>query len=414
LKKSDSKKEEEENVKKIYELKNQRSKILAVAEDALGAKNMETYNEKMEEIKVLNAQIEALQALETENNRFEQEGIQNIAGVTAGLTTRNDQEYLDAFFYALTNGVTPKNGINDDKVKVLYNALTETGGTPVGKDGGFLVPISFNNMIIEQRRQLVQLADLFSVEEVTTPTGWRAIDTAPASGLTAVDEMGTIPTDDQPAFTKVNYSLSKYGLRVPVSSELMNDNTAGLMAYLSRWFAKKGVITENKKLIALLDTLTAKNLKAGKEVDDLKQVITKELDPDVSVNAVIITNQSGYAHLDGLTGTDGRGLIQPDPTTGAPMMFKSKRVVMLSDAQLPNRVVTAEGATKGAYYPVYVGDYKVFGTLFKGKAFEVASTNVGGNAWVSDSTEVRGITRLDAQKMDGAAAVKKEIFVANA
>lgn len=399
-------------MKKIYELKNQRATLLTDAENALNDKNMELYNSKMEEIKNLNTQITALEELENENSKFTNTGITNIAGVTGLTINRDDDEYLNAFFYAITNGITPKNGVGNERVAPLYNALTEGGGTPTGSDGGFLVPISFNNMIIEQRRQLVKLADYFNVETVTTPTGWRAVDTTPTTGFAAVDEMGTIGTGDQPAFTKVTYSLAKYGLRVPVSNELLNDNTAGLQAYLAAWFAKKGVITENTKLLALLNTLTASNLTVGKEVDSLKKAITKDLDPSIAANSVIITNQSGFAHLDELVGTDGRGLLQPDPTTGTPMIFKSHQVVMLSDVQLPNRVVTTTGATKGTYYPVYIGDYKTFGTLFVGKTLEVASTNIGGNAWVSDSTEVRGIMRLDAQKLDGAAAIKREIFVA--
>lgn len=399
-------------MKKIYELKNQRATLLTDAENALNDTNMELYNSKMEEVKNLNTQITALEELENENSKFTNTGITNIAGVTGLTTNRDDDEYLNAFFYAITNGITPKNGVGNERVAPLYNALTEGGGTPTGADGGFLVPVSFNNMIIEQRRQLVKLADYFNVEKVTTPTGWRAVDTTPTTGFAAVDEMGTIGTGDQPVFTKVTYSLAKFGLRVPVSNELLNDNTAGLQAYLASWFAKKGVITENVKLLALLNTLTASNLTVGKEVDSLKKAITKDLDPSIAANAVIITNQSGFAHLDELVGTDGRGLLQPDPTTGTPMMFKSHQVAMLSDVQLPNRVVTTTGATKGTYYPVYIGDYKTFGTLFVGKTLEVASTNIGGNAWVSDSTEVRGIMRLDAQKLDGAAAIKREIFVA--
>lgn len=399
-------------MKKIYELKNQRATLLTDAENALNDTNIELYNSKMEEVKNLNTQITALEELENENSKFTNTGITNIAGVTGLTTNRDDDEYLNAFFYAITNGITPKNGVGNERVAPLYNALTEGGGTPTGADGGFLVPVSFNNMIIEQRRQLVKLADYFNVETVTTPTGWRAVDTTPTTGFAAVDEMGTIGTGDQPVFTKVTYSLAKYGLRVPVSNELLNDNTAGLQAYLASWFAKKGVITENTKLLALLNTLTASNLTVGKEVDSLKKAITKDLDPSIAANSVIITNQSGFAHLDELVGSDGRGLLQPDPTTGTPMIFKSHQVVMLSDVQLPNRVVTTTGATKGTYYPVYIGDYKTFGTLFVGKTLEVASTNIGGNAWVSDSTEVRGIMRLDAQKLDGAAAIKREIFVA--
>ena len=310
--------------------------------------------------------------------------------------------------------MTPKNGKDNEKVAILYNALTESGGTPTGADGGFLVPTSFNNMIIECRRQLVALADLVTVETVTTPTGWRAIDTKATTGFSKVDEMGNIPKDDQPKFTKVTYSLEKYGLIVPVSSELLNDNTAGLEAYLARWFAKKGVITENKLVLEALDTLTAKNLTVGKEAKALTTVLNKELDPAIGAAAVILTNQSGYDYLCGLEDTTGRTLIQPDPTTGQPKIFRSHEVKVLSDAELPNRTVSTSGATKGDYYPVYVGDFKAFMTLFRGKNLEVASTNIGGNAWATDSTEVRGLMRMDCVKMDGEAAVKREIFVAAA
>lgn len=397
-------------MKKLYELKNQRSILLDAASKAVESKDMDTYNAKMAEVNALNAQIDALMEIENQTGKFPAaSGAPTLA--EQGLTDRNDKEYTDAFLYALVNGFNPKNGVNNERLAPLYNALTEGGGTPAGSDGGFLVPVEFNNMINEQRRQLIALADLFNVENVTAPTGWRAVDTAPTAGFTAVDEMETIGTGDQPKFTKVPYSLSKYGLRVPVSNELLSDNTAGLMQYLARWFARKGVITENAKLKALLNTLTAKNLKVGEEVDDLKATITKDLDPAIAMNAVIITNQSGYAYLDSLKGADGRGLIQPDPTTGNPMIFKNKRIVMLSDAELPNRTVTAEGDTKGDYYPVFIGDYKTFGTLFRKNALEVASTNIGGNAWASASTEVRGLIRLDAQKLDDKAAIKREIFV---
>jgi len=399
-------------MKTIYELKNQRATLLNDAEKAVEVKDMTTYDAKMAEVTALNAQIQALETLENENGKFTGENKPPVSLAEQGLTDRNDKEYMNAFFYALSNGLTPKNGVGNEKLSPLYNALTEGGGTPAGADGGFLVPTEFNNMINEQRRQLVQLATLFNVENVTTPTGWRAVDTAPTTGFAAVDEAGTIGTGDQPAFKKVTYSLSKYGLRVPVSNELISDNTAGLMAYLARWFAKKGVITENVKLKALLDTLTATNLTVGSEVDSLKATITKDLDPSVGANAAIITNQSGFAYLDSLKGTDGRGLLQPDPTTGTPMAFKNKPVIMLSDAELPNRVVTTTGATKGTYYPVFIGDFKSFGTLFRKNVLEVASTNIGGNAWASDSTEVRGLIRLDAQKLDTEAAIKREIFIA--
>lgn len=391
---------------KQYELKNKRQVILDDARAAANAGDMETFEAKMKEVADLNVQLAALDTLEAEDTRF--------SGDVAALNLEDDMahSYDNAFWAAIRNRVSPAMARTDPRTAPLFNALTEGGGTPTGADGGYLVPTDFDNQIHELMRQLVSLESVFNSEDVTAPTGWRAVDTAPTAGFSEVDEMGTIGKDDQPKFARVDYALKKYALRVPVSNELLSDNTANLRAYLARWYAKKGVITINKKLLALLDALSSANLTVGKEVQALKSVLNKDLDPSIAANAVIITNQSGFDYLDSLNDTNGRGLLQPDPTSGTPMIFKAHRVICLSDAMLPNRVVSTTGSTKGTYYPVYVGDMKSFGTLFRKQGLEVAATNIGGDAWATDSTELRGIMRLDAKTMDSAAAVKREIFVA--
>jgi HK97 family phage major capsid protein len=394
-------------MKKIYELKNQRAALLAEAETALAGENLELYNTKLAEIKNLNGQISAIQNLEAEKAMFDE--IKNLTLTATVMTTdRNDEEYVNAFFHAITNGYTFKTGKNVAELKPLYNALTEIGVPPGGQDGGFLVPTEFNNKINEQRRSLVSLASYFNVEVVSTATGWRAVDTAPTLGFGVVGENTAInAAGDQPLFTQVTYSLVKYGLIVPVSRELMEDNTAGLMNYLAGWFAKKGVITENNLLIALLVANTVPTtLTAGTEFEDLKTAFTTALDPSIALNSVVITNQSGYAMLDELVDVNGRGLMQPDPTTATPMMFKNKPVVMLSNAQLANRVVGADTLA-----PIYIGDFKQFATLFRRDPLEVASTDIGGNAWRNDAPEIRGLIRLDAQVMDAAAVIRREIIV---
>jgi HK97 family phage major capsid protein len=145
---------------------------------------------------------------------------------------RASNEYARAFCYAVKHGLNPRNGRGNEKISILFDAMTEGGGDPAGEDGGFLVPIDIDNSIRELRRDLNPLARLFSTETVTAPTGWRVIDTAPSSPMPAIDEMGTVPNNsDQPLFQKVNYTLAKRGLRIPISNELMSDEAAGLMAY---------------------------------------------------------------------------------------------------------------------------------------------------------------------------------------
>ena len=409
----------------IYELKNQRAEKIAQARDALDNKNVDLYAGLMRDIESLNAEIDNYERLDAEAGRFDKDDARMVRMSDALDERRRDEiardavdairstnEYHRAFFDALANGVSVKAARGNAQYRPLFDALGSTGGDPEGSNGGFLIPKDFDNMIHEEQRQFVQLSDLFSVENVTLPTGWRAIDVKPNKGFTEVAEMGTIPKDDSPSFRKVEYAIKTYSGILPCPHQLLADNTANLAAYLTRWIARKGVITENTQLMALLNGMTAKNLTVGDEVASMKSVLNKALDPMISAGATIITNQSGFDHLDQLKAGDGRPLLQPDPTTGTPMLFKSHRIIMLSDAQLPNRTVTSSGSTKGDYYPVYIGNFGIFGTMFRRMAMEIAATDIGGNAWETYSTEIRAVKRMDAKVMDAAAAVKREIFVA--
>jgi len=313
-------------------------------------------------------------------------------------------EYVRAFCYAIRNGVTRKNGRGNENVKILFDALSEGGGDPVGTDGGFLVPVDIDNTIHEIKRELLPLSDLFNVESVSAPTGWRPIDTAPSTPMPEIDEMGTVPNNsDQPAFGKVNYALAKRGLRIPISNELMADEDANLMAYLGRWFAKKLVITENYLLLAALGTpstaLTSGSITAEGAI---KTILNKSLDPAISAAAVVITNQTGFDCLDQLVDDTGRGLLQPDPTNATQKKIFGRNIRVMSDAQLPN-------LSTNTYAPFYIGDMKEFATLFHKGTFEVASTDIGGDAWVKDLTEVRGIARLGVSKFDTAAVVARKL-----
>ena len=50
--------------------------------------------------------------------------------------------------------------------------------------------------------------------------------------------------------------------------------------------------------------------------------------------------------------------------------------------------------------------------VFRRQPLEIASTDIGGNAWKTNSTEVRAITRLDAQVFDSEAATAVSLTIA--
>lgn len=411
---------------RIYELKNARMGLVNEAQKALDGKNMETYKAKMGEVEAMNQEIYALESLEAEKGRFDEhdkamlnlhDTIQQKKEETVTENkmnkARQGNEYVNAFVKAISNGIQPKNVYLHEDLKPLQNAMSIGGGTPAGSDGGFLVPVEFDNMIHRKMKEYVRLADYFNVETVNSYTGWRAVETsATRKALPEIEEAATITPDEQPKFAKVTYTLRKFGDRIAISNELLADNTAGLMQYLADWFGPKVVMTENTLLLGLLSALTAKQLTAGKEIAELKTALNKELNTAISRNAVLLCNQSSYDYLDQAVDSNGRPMLVPNPADPDVYRFKGRPVISGDEDIIPTRVVTTSGATKGDYYPIYIGHFRAFGTLFRRGALEFASTNIGGTAWTNDTTEVRGIVRMDAKTVDAAAAIMKEIFVA--
>lgn len=394
----------------VYELKNARNARLEAARVAMTAHDQEAWDQAMAEVDRLNGEIDQHERLQAEAGRFDS-GDTRMAALAENLERRKEEElvvsradkarsgneYMRAFLGMVRDGVSVRGGRKQEEYAPLYAALTETGGTPEGADGGFLVPIDFDNRIHEVRRALRPLAEVFTLELVNTLTGWRVMDNAPNTGFELVAEMGQVPIRDQPSFRKIDYHVQKYGQIVPLSRELADDNAAELIGYLARWFGKKSVITENKKLLELLAQLTPTAVVAGAEVQMIKNAINVTLDPAISASAVLLTNQNGFSALDELEDTTGRPLLQPDVTNPTTHRLFGRRVVVMPRSVLPNA-----GANEA---PLYIGDFTQYGTLFRRKAFELAATDIGGEAWRTDSIETRGLMRLDARVFDTEAAV---------
>lgn len=367
----------------------------------------------------LDAKVARLNALQAAYNAQLGESAGNLqpTGDPAQERTRSEllksREYARAFAHAIRTGARPGHDMSAAQHKILYDALTIGGGSTPGEDGGFLVPEEIDHAIHEYSRAVMPLADLFGQMTVNSNSGWFPVATNPSKGMTKMgSEVTQITTSEQPEFKRVSYALSTYADWLPISNELASDEVSNLFGYISNFYARKYVLTRNELALAALDKLTAG---AIKKTDDalalLKTALNVELDPEISVLSTILTNQSGFNYLDSLKDDNGRPLLMPDPTQSTGYLFKGRPVKVASNAVLPNRTVTDTGATKGDYYPIYVGNFEQYATLFTRQALELASTDVGGSAFRTNSIEVRGIARLDCQIFDAAAAVKKEIFI---
>ena len=286
------------------------------------------------------------------------------------------------------------------RAMLAENAGAMTEGVP--EDGGLTVPSDVQTRINELRRSLVPLADLFSVENVSYITGSRVVDTQPTRGFTKIAEMDEIPQDDKPAFRKLSYKVEDYALILPVSNDLLRDSDEALLAYISRWLAKKQIITENgllvTKLAALDDSATAAT--TADVVGTLKKLLNTGLDPAISATAHFVTNQDGFNALDQLLDGNKRPLLQPDPTGSTGKTIFGRGITVVSNGILK---------TSAGKAPVYFGDFTQYATLFRRQPLEIRSTDIGGKAWVTNSTEVRAITRLDAQIFDSEAAAAVQL-----
>ncbi len=313
---------------------------------------------------------------------------------------RKSNEYARSFAYSLRNGLTPKTGWGVEQLHPLYDALTIGGGDPVGTDGGFLVPEDIDHTIHEQMRALNPLRDFFATEPVSANSGWRVKDNAPTTGFTAVNETATISRNDQPPFATVSYTLTKYGLILPVSNELVADEVANLFAYLARWGAKKQIITENTLLLAALSDLASSAVEIAPvaEYKGIVKLLNVSLDPAIAARAVFITNQDGYNVMDTMEDMNGRPMMQPDPTQPTRNLFKGHRVCVVSNAVMPSTTVGDKTTA-----PLFVGDGEEFATLFERAPMEMLSTSIGGDAFDKDCTNVRYIKRMGVNKFDTAA-----------
>ena len=320
---------------------------------------------------------------------------------------RSSDEYSKQFWDAFRNGITPK-GISKGyqsgaTVPLLMDALTETGGAPAGSEGGFLLPVDFDNMINEQKRQAVDLAPYTNLEPVTAYSGWRAVEVAaaalPFAEITESDfPLGErIKEMESPTFTKVEYALKKYGGYLPVANDLFKDTPASIMRYLSRWCGRKASLTNTSLVLAIVNALTPSNVTDWRNIPEaLKTALNKSLDPAISASAKIFTNQSGFDLMDQLLDGTGRPILAPDPTNETVKRFKGREVVVVSDVQWP--LLSSDTYTRFG-----VGSMEDLITFFMKEAGELASTDIGGTAWRNDNTEIRYILRANPKLVDAGA-----------
>lgn len=278
-------------------------------------------------------------------------------------------------------------------------AFLNAAGTPgqveaTDGKGGYLVPIEQFNEIKELRRNLVALKDYCNVLPVHSFKGTMPIEKDGTGELIAFEELNEIGKSDID-FSQVTYNVADYGDIIPVSNTLLADETANLTAYIGKRFTKKATNTENKKIVDLLKTLTPK---PAADYTVINTALNVDLDPAVSANAIVITNQTGFNFLDNLVDKQSRPLLEINLQNTTQKVFKGRKIVVLPDALLPMNTTKA---------PVFVGDLTEFATFFDREGLELAISKEAG--FTKNATYIRAIERFDIKKVDEKAMVYLEL-----
>lgn len=296
----------------------------------------------------------------------------------------DSQAYENAFVNFLKGKATL-----DDKM-TIQAALSST----TEADGGLLIPKDQETQVIELAREYSSLRELVYVESVSTLTGTRVIEVdGEYTSFAEVTEGSKIADIENGQFKAISYSCKTYGGILPIPNNLLKDNKGNLLYHVSKWFAKKKVATENKLIGDLLNTFS-KTAMTG--IDDIKTALNKTLDPAISSSAIVVTNQTGFNELDKMKDTDGNYLLQPDPTKPTQKLLKGRQVKVYPDKVLANDTTKA---------PIIIGNTKKAITLFDRQLLTIDSTNIGAGAFETNTTKIRGLMRLDAQKFDEKAIV---------
>ncbi len=369
-----------------------------------------------EELKELQEKFDILADLdEAEKEEIEEAVKSGTANQFGGEKKPEKKDLVKAFVNIVKAGFLGTKASEAD-VDVYKNALTsDTSANDDGEKGiGVTIPEDIRTDIIELRRSEDNLEQYVNTEGVTTNTGSRNIEVnAESVPFDNVEEEADFPEMDEPFFKLIKYTIKKKGGILKMTAELFEDTAVNIMAYINKWIAKKTKTTRNAMILKVLNEMTKGKEIVVSNIDSLKDIFNEILDPAIAATSIIITNQSGFNYLDKLKDSDGKYILQKDPTqpTKGKLLFGEYQIIRLSKKTMKSTQIldTDQTTVKGYQHPIFCGDLKEAITLFDRNVLTIDINDKGTGFWDKDMTGVKVRDRFDVQPVDMDAVVKGEI-----
>jgi HK97 family phage major capsid protein len=267
--------------------------------------------------------------------------------------------------------------------------LVETTTPGEGQNSmAVIVPQDIYTEINELKRQYKSLKQYTDVQSTGTNSGSFVFEPGDSiEPFVDVDEGTEIGELTSPNLRQQKFAITDKGGILPISNTLLSDEAGGLMKYIMKWIARKSTVTDNVKILSVLNGHGIK-IKASTP-DEVKSAMNTKLDPELLSTAVIITNQNGFDIMDNWKDAVGRPILQDHPTEKTKKTLGGVTIEVFANRTIKD----VDGAS-----PVYIGNLEEAIKFMDREQLAIAVSTEAG--FTKNLTLVRALQRDDVEPKD--------------
>lgn len=348
-------------------------------------------NDDLEKGKAIRAEIDAekenLVNLEGDLNLYKEAKNEVAEPVATHVVEAEAKTYRDS----VNEYIRTKGAVADSQLKMegkdLFIPMNEavnptTDGLKKDETG----KVTSKELVTTPMREVKTVVDLkqfTTVHKASKGEGSYPILKKATSKMASVEELEKNPKLAKPEFTSVDWKVKTYRGAIPLSQEAIDDADVDLLAIVAEAANQIKVNTTNDAIATVLKDFEAKN---AANLDEIKHILNKDLDPAYNVSFVV--SQSLYQKLDTLKDKNDRYLLQDSITSASGKAFLGHPVFVVSDATLG-----ADGEAKA-----FIGDIQ--------RAVLFADRQELGLRWTDNEIYgqyLQAVVRFDVKKADAKA-----------
>lgn len=348
-------------------------------------------NDDLEKAKEIRAEIDAekenLVNLEGDLNLYKEAKNEVVEPVATHAVETEAKTYRDS----VNEYIRTKGAVADSQLKMegkdLFIPMNEAvNPTTDGLKKDETSKVTSKELVTTPMREVKTVVDLkqfTTVHKASKGEGSYPILKKATSKMASVEELEKNPKLAKPEFTSVDWKVKTYRGAIPLSQEAIDDADVDLLAIVAEAANQIKVNTTNDAIATVLKDFEAKN---AANLDEIKHILNKDLDPAYNVSFVV--SQSFYQKLDTLKDNNGRYLLQDSITSASGKAFLGHPVFVVSDATLG-----ADGEAKA-----FVGDIQ--------RAVLFADRQELGLRWTDNEIYgqyLQAVVRFDVKKADAKA-----------